>query len=527
MTFNIKYLSENLFGNFKVHDEEWTINNFTLSFTGLTRKYEKQFRDEYFNNSIKPFRFSIILGAIFYSAFAFLDIILFPELKNIFFIIRFGIMVPVLIIVFLLSYTHFFKTKMQPIASVTMFITSLGIIAMVILTSQVAKDYSYYAGIILILFFGYSFTKIRFIYSFIAGLLIIISYEIGTIWISHTPTKVLINNNFFFISTNIIGMLISYYLEFQSRWNFYLTVLLQKERIKVIESNNRLEDRVRKRTQELTVVNKELQKEIAIKIKSQTEKSKIEAQLFQVQKMETIGTLAGGIAHDFNNILTPIIGYAGMALEELPPDSHLKEDIEQINNAASRGKSIIQQILTFSRQIDVDKKSLLLHNVINEVIDLLKVTTPSNIKVRKALDPECGSIIANKTQMHQVIMNLAVNSFYAMKESGGILDIKLTKEYIYKTQLKPYKNLKEGNYVVLTVADTGHGMNKYTMDRIFEPFFTNKDVGEGTGLGLSVVHGIIKNHNGFITVDSESGKGTTFRIYLPQHDERERNMDDK
>jgi len=216
-----------------------------------------------------------------------------------------------------------------------------------------------------------------------------------------------------------------------------------------------------------------------------------------------------------------------MALDELPQDSPIKEDIEQINSAAAKGKELIHKILTFSRQIDHDKKPLLLHSVINEVIDMLKVTMPSNIEVKRVLDSHSGTILADKVQMHQVIMNLAVNSYHAMKEKGGTLEIKLTTKYFEKDQIKAYKNLKEGNYVMLTIKDAGHGMSHQTKSRIFEPFFTNKEVGEGTGLGLSVVHGIIKNHNGFITVDSEPGNGTTFNIYIPQLYEKDRNMEDK
>ncbi len=520
MATNLKYLSENIFGISNPNNEKWEIDPFTLTFKGNTAKYESAFQNSYFKSSIKPFRLSILLGIILYSAFAFLDIILFPEYKQSFFLIRFGLVIPVMIIVYIVTFSSFFEKKMQLIASVIVIITSLGLVSMIVISSKTADNYSYYTGIILILFFGYSFSKIRFRYGFISGWIIIISYEVMAIWFTPTPTKILINNNFFFISANVIGILISYYLELTARWNFYLQVLLQKERLKVIETNNQLEARVKERTHELTTVNLKLKKEIAKRKRYKDEKAALESQLFQLHKMETVGTLAGGIAHDFNNILTPIVGYAGMVMDDLPKDSHLKNDIVQIHNAASRGKDLIQKILTFSRQIDYNKKNLLLHDVINEVVDLLKVTMPSNVEVKRDLRPDVGTILADRTQMHQVIMNLAVNSWHAMIETGGVLEFKLKMKHLHNKQLKPYKNLSEGNFVILTVSDTGHGMNAETMVRIFEPFFTNKEVGEGTGLGLSVVHGIIKNHNGFITVDSKPGKGTTFTICLPHYDKK-------
>ncbi len=520
MAANLKYLAESVFGISNPGNEKWVINPFTLNFKGDTSKYESAFKKNYFNSSIKPFRLSLLLGIFLYSIFALLDNILFPEFKQTFFIIRFGMIVPTMVFVFLITFLDFFEKKMQIIAASTMVITSLGLVSMIILSAESTRSYSYYAGIILILFFGYSFSKIRFKYGFVAGWIIIISYEISAIWVTHTPLKILINNNFFFISANIIGMLISYYLELSARWNFYLQVLLQKERQKVIDANNKLEERVRERTHDLTTVNKVLEKEIATRNRYKNEKAALESQLFQLHKMETIGTLAGGIAHDFNNIFTPIIGYAGMALDELHDSSSIKENIDHINNAAIRGKDLIQKILTFSRQIDDNKKPLLLHSVINEVLDLLKATMPSNVKVTRVLNNDAGAVFVDRTQMHQVIMNLAVNSYHSMKEKGGTLEINLGKKFIHNEQIKHYKNLSEGNFVILTVSDTGHGMDSETMNRIFEPFYTNKEVGEGTGLGLSVVHGIIKNHNGLITVESESGKGTIFTIYLPSYDKK-------
>jgi signal transduction histidine kinase len=517
MIFNQKFKPENLFGLSTTGKEDWSINPFTLSFRGKIKEHEIGFRDDYYNRSIKPFRFSILLGILFFDIFAILDSLMFPDLKHIFWFIRFGIITPILILVFLISFSPLFKRYMQPVTSGLIYLTGLGIIVMIVIAANSASEYSYYAGLILVFFFGYSFIRARFVTALIAGWSIVVTYEISALWISVTPAEVFINNNFFFISANVIGMFISYFMEHSARKDFYLRILLQKEQDKVQSANNALEKRVVERTREVTKVNKDLQKEIEIRKRNEIEKAKIESQLIQLQKMETIGTLAGGIAHDFNNILTPIIGYTEMAIEELPEESSLKDDIEQVHKAATRGRDLVQQILTFSRQVDIDKKPLRLHTVISEVISLMKVSFPSNIEIRQELDPDCGTVLADATQIHQVIMNLATNSYHAMKEKGGVLEVKLAAVNIDLDQIKLSGKFKNSVYIKITVSDTGHGMSKQTVTRIFEPFFTMKEVGQGSGLGLSVVHGIITNNQGIIEVESEPDKGTTIMIYLPQH----------
>jgi len=235
--------------------------------------------------------------------------------------------------------------------------------------------------------------------------------------------------------------------------------------------------------------------------------------------METIGTLAGGIAHDFNNILTPILGYTEMALEELSEESLLRYDIDQINVAATRGKDLVQQILTFSRQVDFDKKPLKLDEIVMEVMKLIRASFPSNIEIRQDLDAKTGTVLADATQMHQIIMNLATNALHAMKASGGELSVKLDLAEVGVRPIKGTAKIRKGTYVRLIISDTGHGMDKRTIERIFEPFFTKKEVGSGSGLGLSVVHGIVNNYNGTIVVESKPGEGSKFMIYLPQHTE--------
>jgi signal transduction histidine kinase/ActR/RegA family two-component response regulator len=311
-------------------------------------------------------------------------------------------------------------------------------------------------------------------------------------------------------------MFISYFLELSTRKEFYTRLQLEQEKQNVKIANNALEKRVMERTEQLYNANIDLKKEIDIRKKFESERAELEKQLFQLQKMETIGTLAGGIAHDFNNILTPILGYTDMALEEIPEESNLRFDIEQINHAAVRGKDLVQQILTFSREVDFNKKPIHLQPIITEAINLLRASLPPGVKIKQNLDSKIGTVLADPTHIHQIVMNLCTNANHAMMSSGGTLEVKLESVNVDQRQAEKTRNLKKGEYVRLTISDTGYGMDLKTKERIFEPFFTRKEVGSGSGLGLSVVHGIINNYGGAIDVDSSPGKGTTFRIYLPR-----------
>ncbi len=443
--------------------KELSVHPVTLRFTGPMEHFEKDFLDDYFLRIIGPFRFSLLLAIIFYGSFAALDAIVIPELKYQFWFIRFGLVIPLILVLYLLSYTKFIKKYMMPLVSVAMYLTGLGIIAMIIYASRIVERDTYYAGLILILIFGYAFTRIQFIYATAAGWLIVASYEVAAIWFTHTPKETLVNNNFFFISANIIGMFICYLMELSSRRDYMMRRLLQEEQDKVQAANEMLEHRVQERTAQLTKTNRTLKKEIEMRKHYEQEQAKLEAQLLQLQKIETIGTLAGGIAHDFNNILTPILGYTEMAMEELDEESTLRYDVEQINHAAMRGKDLVQQILTFSRQVDVEKKPILLQKVIKEIMNLVKASFPSNIEIKLELDPNCGTVLADTTQIHQVIMNLCTNAYHAMMEKGGILLVNLKEVEVDAALAAAVPNLEKGSYVLITVTDNGHGMDHATM----------------------------------------------------------------
>jgi PAS domain S-box-containing protein len=245
------------------------------------------------------------------------------------------------------------------------------------------------------------------------------------------------------------------------------------------------------------------------------EKIELEKQIRQAQKMQAIGTLAGGIAHDFNNILFPIVGYTEMALDNVPPENPSYRDLEEVLKAANRAAELVGQILTFSRQTEEERKPVQIQPVIKEALKLLKASMPANIAVRHEIDMKDEYVLADPTQIHQIVMNLGTNAYHAMKKTGGIMEITFVSVDVGE-QPFPIHDMEPGPYFRLTVKDTGYGIPPSIIDRIFEPYFTTKPVGEGTGMGLAMVHRIVKNYNGYISVSSRIGEGAEFHIYLPR-----------
>lgn len=245
------------------------------------------------------------------------------------------------------------------------------------------------------------------------------------------------------------------------------------------------------------------------------EKEELEAQLRRSQRLDTVGTLAGGIAHDFNNLLMPIIGFAELAELRLPADHTVIQYLHRITDAANQAKDLIQQILTFSRQVEKEHHPIQLAPIIKESLKLLRATLPTTIQIEQNIAPNCPSVMGDPAQIHQVIMNLCANGFQAMQQSGGILTVSLEQFDSGNAGDYPQLQLAAQPYLKLTVRDTGTGMDDYTRDRVFEPFFTTHKIGQASGLGLSIVHGIVKNHKGEVLIHSTPDQGTEVTVFLP------------
>jgi PAS domain S-box-containing protein len=249
--------------------------------------------------------------------------------------------------------------------------------------------------------------------------------------------------------------------------------------------------------------------------KAEQEKAELTERLRQAQKMEAIGTLAGGIAHDFNNILSAVFGYTELTLRNPNCDHKSRSNLNQILSAASRARDLVKQILMFSKKADENREPLQIHLVIEEAVSLINKTIPSTVAINLDINQNTGMVLANATQIHQVVMNLCTNAYHSLPEQGGNIDISLQPVDVDHVDAAQNLNLRKGRYAQFTVTDTGSGMTQLTISRIFDPFFTTKPQGKGTGMGLALVHGIVQHHDGVIDVESEVGKGTTFKVFFP------------
>ncbi|MFC1543161.1 ATP-binding protein [Candidatus Neomarinimicrobiota bacterium] len=600
---------------------QFGINWLTLSFP---IDFEKAYQQAHFQRSIRQIRVALLSGIVFYSVFGFLDFWVFPEVKHNLWMIRFAIIVPYAIFIFLTSFSKWFSKYNNILMSSAVLLGGLGIIAMILIAPS-PSNALYYVGLILVFIYGYTFLKIRFIWASVTGWLIVFAYEIAAIWLSETPLTILLSNNFFFLGGNIIGMIASYSIETYSRQDFIKAYLLETEKKKVDTLNRELESRVEARTKQLVRANKELRQgmlerreaeekyltlfaeskdavfittpdgsfldlnpagielfgfsskeeilqvdiardlyikkedrkrfrelmnkwghvidfEIRCKrrdgeeiivletatavrdkdgkivayqgiIRDITDRKKLEKQLFQSRKMQSIGLLAGGIAHDLNNVLTPIT-MAIQLLHERLPDDQSRRLLETLETNANRGADIVKQVLTFARGAEAEYSTVQSEKLLEEMTSITQHTFPKTIEIVTDIAEDMRTIRGNATQLHQVLLNLCVNARDAMSDGGRLL-IKAANFTIDQGYTRKHPDAKPGEYVKISVIDNGCGMSPRVLERIFEPFFTTKEVGKGTGLGLSVIHSIVQGHGGYIDVQSEVGKGTSFILYLP------------
>lgn len=615
---------------FRRSDAEMDLNPITLAFAGRSAFLETDFLRHYFSKSTPQMRLSILLGIIIYAAFGILDAVLVPSLKYQFWLIR-GVVIAAMAGTVAWSYRHRqFQRLMQPCLAALILICGVGIIIMIVTAPSPVTDV-YYAGLILVIFIGYTFVKARFLWAFAACWALVLLYQVAAISFTHTPLPVLINNNFFFVGANVIGMFAAYSIERMERRDFYLAALLQEEKENVQKMNTELEDRVRRRTDEIARTNRELMREIEERKRTEgdfrliqtaveqasesvlitnaegqiqyanpaferisgysrkevhgtkvdrlnsgryeeayffdiqqqlasgetwagrlvsrnkdgglfeveatiapirdengrithyvsvqrdmTQESELKRQLRQAQKMEAIGSLAGGIAHDFNNILVPIIGHAEIALLEAGDDGQIRKSLREILKAAARAKDLVGQILAFSRQSEIEFRPLKIHIVVREAVRLLRASIPPSVNIVKRISSDCGPVMGDPSQIHQVVMNLATNAYHAIGDAGGTMTISLSQVEFDEHPTAAGHQMPPGVYIAISVEDDGCGIDKTLVDKIFDPYYTTKAQGEGTGLGLSVVHGIVTSHAGRIFVNSDPEQGSRFTVYLPR-----------
>lgn len=495
-----------------------TYNFFTLAFTGKWKHLEPDFQTFHFRDSLIRIRLTILIAILLYASFAILDAILAPELKDTFWVLRFAVVGPVAVGVLVYSFNPGFE-KYSQLCLFIMCLTGGIAIELMIVMAGPPVSYYYYAGIILIFITIYNLLRMRFVWAVGCSWLIVICYEIVAFWLSDNPGHVLISNNFFFISANVLCMLAGYSTELNLRKIFFSNLNLEKARNDIALINAELDKRVKERTNELLEKTEKLQTEIHERKISEEQKKELENRLIQSHKMESIGTLAGGIAHDFNNILSSIIGYAELALTEVGTDTGVEKNLQEIFTGGKRAKELVKQILAFARQSDEEIKPVQISLVAKEVIRFVRSSLPSTIEITSELK-STSLVMGNVTQLHQVLMNLCTNASHAMEPGGGVLQLSLKDVILDKTSADYTDELKEGTYVQIKISDSGTGIDKKIMDSIFNPYFTTKKIGEGTGMGLAMVHGIVESYQGKITVDSAPGQGSTFTIYLPVTSQR-------
>ncbi|MFA6411164.1 MAG: response regulator [Syntrophales bacterium] len=492
------------------------LNRITLAFTGSSAGLEGPFQSYYTSRTLAHIRIALLMGALMYGSFGILDALLLPNHKHLAWLIRYVFVCPMILAVFGATFVPSLHRILQPLMSILIALGGLGIVLIIVVAPPPA-NYYYYAGLMLVFIFGYSFIYLRFLWATLSGWIIVILYELAA-FLTGTPDAVLISNNFFFISANLAGMLVGYTIEYANRKNYFLMHLLAEEQQKIKEINEQLELRVAARTSELAISNQRLTREVKERILAEQEQQRLQIQLKQAEKMETIGNLAAGVAHDLNNILVGLVSYPDLVLMRMAEDNPLRDEVILIKNSGERAAAMVQDLLSMARLGVTEKKVLNLNIILNDYLQSPEYQhlqqDHRHVTITANLAPDLLNIRASAIQITKAVMNLATNACEANLTDGAV-QIGTSNRYLEE----PYQGLEtipEGEYAILTVQDTGIGMREEDRQRIFEPFYTKKRLGRsGTGLGMTVVWHTVKEMGGFIDIPSAEGQGAVIELYFP------------
>lgn len=493
------------------------LNPITLAFAGDDAALERPFLDDYFRSSLIQLRVVLALGAVFYGSFAILDHRMMPERQQAAWLIRFGVACPAILLAAALSYLPSFRRTMQPVCSALTIVAGAGITGIVLIAPTPARD-QYYAGIVLVLMFSYTLVRARFLWASIAGAVVVTVYLAAAAILTDIPASVLESNAFFLIGANLAGMATGYAMEHYARRHFFLVWLLERERAKVAAANAELESRVEARTAELQRSNLRLQEEAAERRLAENERLRLQQQLKQAERMETIGKLAAGVAHDLNNILVGVVAQPDLLLLDLPEHDPIRGPILAIKDSGLRAAAIVHDLLALSRQGIVEKRRLRLNAVVDQHLrapEFVKLQAEHpHVRVDVALQDDLLDINGSPVHLGKLLLNLVTNAVEANLVPGTVTIA--TRNCYADGPIDAFEQIGEGEYAVLSVADTGVGIAAEDLKRIFEPFFSKKRLGRsGTGLGMTLVWASVKEHGGYIDIRSAEGAGTTFDVYLP------------
>ena len=496
------------------------VNPATLSFRDEFEHLERPFHHLYFKVNLKDLRLIHLVAILFYGLTGIPEKHLMPDAFPVLSFIRYGCVIPLFIAGLCLSFTRYYEKCWYLVSAIYILATGSGFIAMIILGPK-PEIYSYYVGVIICLFFGYTFARERFIYATPAGCLLSAFYFLASIYIVDTPSNLLVHNMMYIFIANFLGMIICYSIEYTARKDFILLYLYKEEKEKVAAANLELEKRVIARTLDLTESNERLKQEIEAHHKAQQQKEKLETSLRRAQKMESLGTLAGGVAHDLNNILTGVVSYPDLLLIDVPRESAFREALLTIKNSGEKAAAIVQDLLTLARRGVAITNVVNLNSIIQDYFnspEFLKLQSyHTNVEYELELSDNLQNIMGSTVHLSKTIMNLISNAAESMPE-GGVIKVSSSNTVI-NSPIKGYSETKYGNYNLISVTDNGVGIAPEEMERIFEPFYTKKVMGRsGTGLGMAVVWGTVHDHNGYIDIKSKPGKGSTFMLYFPSTD---------